>query len=356
MHARPLHKLLKNKVFFLDEFRPSRLNEAVDGTTPTKEEEMEQRNEITRTPRQYQVPNQRAFGITFGIEIECLLPIGSVRAGAYHAGRELGGRFPTGWNAQKDSSLNTTLRGYEGVEIVSPILKGTDGIDQVKKVASLLEEMGARVNKTCGFHVHVGVRSIAGHDYDQVADFVRRLLKLTAQHEMAFYGASGSESRYTSRYCASIAKGKWAARKDGALAKKSLNAEELRLAAAGIDRYQLLNVAPVFDSRKTVEFRVFSGTTSALKMTAYIQMALAAASRAMDNDTGFDAISTKYAGGGSAGAMKRFFYLMGWTRGRKDYYQPECKVEGWIDDMGNLKATKKELMRLARKFDEQVRQ
>ena len=86
-------------------------------------------------------------------------------------------------------------------------------------------------------------------------------------------------------------------------------------------------------------------------MSAYVQMALAAATRALDRDASFDAPRAAYAGGGAAGAMRRFMYLMGWTKGRKDYYKPVCTVEGWIDDLAALRLVKRELMRLARKFD-----
>ncbi len=278
----------------------------------------------TTATRQIQVANTNAAELTFGIEIECLLPRGSVRVGGYHHGIELGGEFPRGWNAQSDGSLSTNLSGYEGVEIVSPILKGREGLEQVKKVAAILNRMNAKVNQTCGFHVHVGVTSAAGRDFDEVADWVRRLINTTAQHEMAFYGAAGTRRRMNGRYCASLAAGAWARKKE--MLKKKLTAEELRLEAAGISRYQLLNVVPVFSSNKTVEFRCFSGTTEALKMTAYIQMCLAVANRAQDRNTSFDAPHAEYASDGAKGSMKRFFYLMGWTKGRKDYYKPECIV------------------------------
>ena len=304
----------------------------------------------TTAARQRQARNTKAAELTFGIEVECFLPRGSVTAGGYHCGRLLGGDFPAGWNAQRDGSLRTRLRRYQGVEIVSPVLKGQDGLEQVRKVAKLLNRMDAKVNATCGLHVHVGVTSAAGTDFDDVADWVRRLLNTTAQHEMAFYGATGTRRRRNGHYCGSLAKGAWG-RKKNALKKKKLTAEELRLEAAGISRYQLLNVVPVFGANKTVEFRCFSGTTEALKMTAWIQMCLAVANRAQDRDTAFDAPRTGYAGNGAAGAMKRFFYLMGWTRGRKDYYKPECIVEGWVDDLADLAKAKRELMRLARKFD-----
>jgi hypothetical protein len=84
-------------------------------------------------------------------------------------------------------------------------------------------------------------------------------------------------------------------------------------------------------------------------------MCLAVANRAQDRDTAFDAPRAEYASDGAAGAMRRFFYLMGWTRGRKDYYKPECIVEGWVDDLSELGKAKREMMRLARKYDKGAR-
>ena len=130
-------------------------------------------------------------------------------------------------------------------------------------------------------------------------------------------------------------------------------AEALRaVEAVGISRYQTLNLVPLFGQNKTVEFRCFSGTTSGQKMTAWIQMALAVATLALARNTKFDAPATTYADTGTAtGAMQRFFYLAGWTRGRKDYYKPVCIAEGWVDEMEALDAAKRELMRLAKKYD-----
>lgn len=300
--------------------------------------------------RQTQTPNPKAADLTFGIEIECLVPRGSMRVGGRHLGIEIGGEWPAGWKAESDGSLSSALPNYMPVEVVSPILKGADGIAQIRKVGELLARLDARVNNTCGFHVHVGAKSAAGEDYNEVADWVRRLLLLTAHHEMALYGASGARRRYNGRYCASLRQGRWAQHKEN-LKKRDMTADELRLQASGIDRYQLLNVQNLFGSKQTVEFRVFSGTMESLKMISWVQMCLALATRALDHTADFEGADARYASNGARGAMKRFFYLMGWTKGRKDYYKPTCMVEGWVADLADLKPVKKELMRLAKKFD-----
>ncbi|HOI55995.1 MAG TPA: amidoligase family protein [Phycisphaerae bacterium] len=296
--------------------------------------------------------NPKAATISYGVELEVLLPRGSVRVGGYHAGIELGGRFPAGWNAQRDGSLQTSLPNYEGVEIVSPVLRGRDGLEQIRQVTRLLEEMGARVSRACGVHVHIGSASVAGECFDDVADWVRRLLNVTAQHEKALYGAAGTRSRERGTYCRSI-RDAWGGKK-GRLRQK-IKAEDLRLEAAGISRYQSLNLVPLFGRNRTVEYRAFSGSINANKVCAWVQMTLALATLALSRNARFDAPTTGYADTTTAvGAMKRFFYMTGWTRGRKQFYQPVCLAEGWVDDMENLDAAKRELMRLARKYDEQA--
>jgi hypothetical protein len=61
------------------------------------------------------------------------------------------------WMAARDGSIhNTSDRGI-GHEIISPILYGQEGINNMKKVVKALSRAGAQVNRTCGVHVHLGL-------------------------------------------------------------------------------------------------------------------------------------------------------------------------------------------------------
>ncbi|MBE3123696.1 MAG: amidoligase family protein [Planctomycetes bacterium] len=148
------------------------------------------------------------------------------------------------------------------------------------------------MNRTCGLHVHLGAASVAGGNFDEVADWVRRLINATAQHEKAFYGAAGTRERERGSYCRSI-KAAWGGKKDRL--KRPLKADDLRLEASGIGRYQTLNLVPLFGRNRTVEFRCFSGTINSHKITAWVQMALAVATLALARNTAFDAPATTYA-------------------------------------------------------------
>jgi hypothetical protein len=63
------------------------------------------------------------------------------------------------WKAMRDGSLHC-LSG-KSAEIVSPICTYED-IETVQAVVRAVKAAGAKVNYTCGIHVHVGVPNITG--------------------------------------------------------------------------------------------------------------------------------------------------------------------------------------------------
>lgn len=60
------------------------------------------------------------------------------------------------WKIVSDGSLS----GNNTFELVSPILQGEAGIRELEKVCRILNECGAKVNKTCGTHVHMDARGM----------------------------------------------------------------------------------------------------------------------------------------------------------------------------------------------------
>ena len=96
---------------------------------------------------------------TFGIEIETIAPNSAVqndglRIGPYKRGIQVP-YLPTGWKAEADGSIDNSAGGHK-CEIVSPVLRGAEGLAQVLAVVQTLEAKGHRVNVSCGVHVHVG--------------------------------------------------------------------------------------------------------------------------------------------------------------------------------------------------------
>src|SRR5690625_1344727 len=65
------------------------------------------------------------------------------------------------WKVVTDSSVTSAGTGTgNGLEIVSPPLTEEGMTEELKKVCEVLEQIGARVDRTCGVHVH--------HDIDDL--------------------------------------------------------------------------------------------------------------------------------------------------------------------------------------------
>ena len=184
-----------------------------------------------------------AQDLTFGIEIETIAPDRAVRndglrIGSYKHGIQVP-YLPAGWTAEQDGSINNSNGGHK-CEIVSPILKGEEGINQVIEVLKTLEAKGHHVNASCGIHVH------CGWDRNQPAEALARLVTIVAYVEKGLYAITGTKSRERGMYCGGVRK--YGNDKD---AKPHLDRE----------RYHALNLTNLARGTKdTVEFRVFSGS------------------------------------------------------------------------------------------------
>jgi hypothetical protein len=96
-----------------------------------------------------------ANDITFGIEIELTISDRAVRSermtiGSYHHGVQVP-FLPSGWKAERDGSIRTAP-GRQACEIVSPVLKGEEGIQEVIQVVEILKGKGMTPNESCGIH------------------------------------------------------------------------------------------------------------------------------------------------------------------------------------------------------------
>lgn len=269
--------------------------------------------------------------MTFGVELETVMPLGSVRAGGHGRGVQVPW-LPTGWLADNDPSVRSDTSGLSGVEFVSPVLKGMDGIRQLCETVDAIKQRGGSVNSSCGLHVHVGFRKD-----DRPA--LERLVSAVANFEQAIYSQTGTKSRENGRWCRSLA-----------------DAGGLRgaIARGRNSRYHVLNI---ISGKPTVEFRAFAGTLSKQKILGHVLtcLGLVEKSQAKPKKTQFKAKTPKesspiHRGGVGQTTLCRMFYFLGWTKGR------ESRVWGNLfpteDAALSVKGIKKTLMAEAKLFDE----
>lgn len=275
--------------------------------------------------------------LTFGVEFEVTLPLGTaINVGSYRQGVQIPD-LPAGWVAKHDSSIHA--RGRIGAEIVSPVLKGDEGARQLKMCCEWLARMGAKVNRSTGFHVHVGW---VGDDNQ-----LKALVHLAANFEKAFYAVTGTKSRERGSFCRPVRN-----------SREFRERYQTATASYGPGRYHLLNVTNLYpgSDKRTVEFRCFCGTTNLRKAAAYVRMCLALVCKALDSKrlTKWEskvpvATSPIHRSGEGQTELTRLFYAIGWTKGRVNVVLGNLAPEV----LPSLKATKKELMRLAKQYDRQ---
>ena len=221
--------------------------------------------------------------VTFGIEVECYLPLSvfagiNLRVGGYHNGSPC----PTaldpqsaGWKCEQDGSIsNAAPAGYGAVEFISPALCGMAGYVEIMRFITVIERLGAIVNRSCGVHVSVGLASIVGGDENgnvvataRVRDFIRRLLHFVSIHENGLIQIGGCRSRVNNTYCRTI-KGQF---ED---IKKNSDIRTYWESISRQGRYTTINLQNSRSPNARAEFRVFCATVNPLKILGYISVAL----------------------------------------------------------------------------------
>ena len=183
----------------------------------------------------------------FGIELEVF---GISRRDAYDLIYMNG--FPD-WKTDYDHSIcgcdtPTCSRKCKTAEIVSPILESEKDLEKVEKMCALLVANGAKVNNSCGFHVHVDARPL---NAKQVELIYRRY----AAYERAidlFHPVDRRDS--TNNYCLSIKPIVAMMNEDNIVLKTKKEVTQL-----GLDKYYKLNLISI-SKYGSLEFRQHKGT------------------------------------------------------------------------------------------------
>lgn len=277
----------------------------------------------------------QAHEMTFGVEIETTMPIGSVNPGPHGRGVQVSW-LPRGWLADRDPSIVYNPDTQVQCEFVSPVLKGAEGLRQVCEVIRKIKSMGGKVNDSCGIHVHVGFNKADTKAVD-------RLLALVANHERAIYAVTGTKnrergvgSRHRTCWCKSV-------RRFGSAARARASWD-----GPAADRYHVVNLTT---TKPTVEFRAFSGSLNPVKVSGFIRLCVGLAQKAIISRRAcrFESRSTYYRDGSGEGVaeLTRLFLAFKWW----DTDGTLGKIEG--EGVPTLKEAKKVLRKMAKRYDSQ---
>jgi len=205
--------------------------------------------------------------LTFGIEIEGILPTDvimreDIRIGGYHRGIQVPG-LPEGWKAERDESIGDRP-GYTAVEIVSPILRGEDGLRQLLEVCHKLRSWGWDLRNTCGCHIHIGTSALRSDALNRSPEFLRKTVALVMRNETGLFSSTGTKTReHNYSYSAS-------ARDEIAPIINRLTPDNVWETSRG----RTLNLLPLSTSKQTIEFRVFQAGIKVAKVATYVQICL----------------------------------------------------------------------------------
>lgn len=223
----------------------------------------EQRNQSQPAETIEALPFEFNFNRTFGIELEIYsasrerLIEEFRRVGLTLVSETYNHETRNNWKIVSDGSIS----GSNGNEIVSPVLTGADGIEQIKKVCIALNRAGAQVNTSCGFHVHFGASDL------NIQNF-KNLAKSHIELENSFDSIQPVSRRgNTNTYCKSLTS--IASSKTATFQKIDAATTITELVRAFGGRYYKLNFQS-FTRQGTVEFRHHSGTTQFSKIKNWI--------------------------------------------------------------------------------------
>jgi len=217
------------------------------------------------------VANAAALTRTFGVEIEFfgITPRVAVdaltAAGISAASESYNHQTRAHWKIVTDASVTSRGTGCgSGLELVSPILRGANGFAETAKAVTALLNAGAKVDKSCGIHVHVGADGMTGADIIRVVD----LYVQNNTHLDTVLAASRLNNGYAMKY-------NNAAMQNLRNALRRANGvNDIQSGARGLPRYMVVNITSYL-RHGTIEFRQHQGSLNGEKVVSWVKTIIA---------------------------------------------------------------------------------
>lgn len=201
---------------------------------------------------------------SFGVEIEftrCTQAAAAAAISTALGGRDVrtaGYHSSTTYNEWRIEHDGSVSRNGRGGEAVSPIMRGPEGLAEIKLVVDAIKSVGGSVDRRTGIHVHIDAGDLTG---EQIA----RLMAAYVDRQEAF-DRMVSPSRRGGHYCAPMPQNE---KVEHEIALK----RDRRPYHYGT-RYRTVNLMSLHRTG-TVEFRQHQGSLNATKIGAWVKMLLA---------------------------------------------------------------------------------
>lgn len=162
----------------------------------------------------------------------------------------------TWWKVVSDSSIG------DGWEVVSPPLRGQEGLQQVEKACRALQAAGATINANCGLHVHHDARDLdLSHWKVLLLNYARMENTLDILHVQ-------NRRQSTNIFCRSLV---WPFNDVAELERQLEQCPNLAAVyrVFGSDRFRKVNLQS-FRKHGTVEFRQHCGAVNPVQVAAWV--------------------------------------------------------------------------------------
>ena len=163
------------------------------------------------------------------------------------------------WKIVSDGSVT----GQHAFELVSPVLRGYEGLEDLARACRALNHCGAQINASCGLHVHLGAQDLG---VDAMKRLVRNYLVLETSIDQVMPAARRASNN---SYCRSLQRSRSLAEAERQILAAT-TAQELSQAANGGCRYHKVNMQSFF-RYGTIEFRQHSGSTDYEKISFWVK-------------------------------------------------------------------------------------
>ena len=169
-----------------------------------------------------------------------------------------------GWKVVSDGSV------FNGHEVVSPILRGLDGKEQLKKAMQAVKDIGAQTDASCGVHVHHGIHDFSAKQMANILEIYRNneptIDKLVAFSRRNTQWARTMNSGVTYFENATTRlNGDWTSADHDRAAKQSI----CRQIVPDFDRYKKVNMMSYL-RQGTVEFRQHQTSLNAIRIWNWV--------------------------------------------------------------------------------------
>lgn len=195
------------------------------------------------------------FKFTFGVEIECLVASSVMRECATRNAMpfQYEGYNHTDNNHYYKFVSDSSIRGENPIECVSPVLTGKVGMKSLENCCKALNEANAQVNVSTGLHVHIGAQNLSDEAYVNVFKNYQKLESVID----TFMARSRRENN--SQWCRSLQG------KDFSFCTSKNNVYDVMSG----NRYYKVNACS-YSRHRTIEFRQHQGSTDFEKISNWV--------------------------------------------------------------------------------------